>query len=167
MAHARIVTIACLSTSCWTSAFTTHVTFGFRPPQRSTKLQVQVLNEATAAKLCEERFVIVNDIISPSLTDGLRRDAFMLRESGHFVESKIGSRNVDEHGDLRSSASASVETRVSETGWLRPRPAPGIGDLKAREALDRFVEQLRIDLIAASGIPLLPFVRRLGVDVRE
>lgn len=116
------------------------------------------LKESTIARLCEKQFVVVENAVPSHLVESLRRDALSLRERGKFKVSKIGTRRIDSSGAVTSKAELTLSTRVSETGWLRPRPQRSLGDCLARDDLDDYVESLRVALRTVTGAPLDPFV---------
>ncbi|KAJ8601640.1 hypothetical protein CTAYLR_008922 [Chrysophaeum taylorii] len=119
------------------------------------------VGQAGVAKLLSKEYVVVPGFVEPALVGALREDAEALRREGCFVVSHVGTRRLVQ-GRVKSTRCISDETRRSETLWLRPPPAPSLGNAEARRALDSIVRELREELAALTGSPLTPFVTELS-----
>lgn len=118
-----------------------------------------ILGLDAVARLCEQGYVVREGLLDRELTVALRRDVEALREAGQFQSSRIGTRTLNNRDcSVTKDVSLKATTRSSQTCWLRPRPSRRLGDADTRDALDEFVDELRRELAAETGVPLAPFV---------
>ena len=118
------------------------------PPSRCRTFG-QRLDDGAVAELLREDCVVVENFLTKGEIDGFRKDAMKLRESGAFVPSGVGIRELRD--GVHKKSSKSKDLRVSETGWLRPPPWPHLGDVTARRHLDAVLEDLQKTIAGASG----------------
>jgi len=113
-------------------------------------LRASSLSDDDLARLCEEEYLVVPQFLDAQEVAALRSDAMALRESGAFVQSKVGTRQYRD-GDSSSTLMLSQRTRLSETAWLRPPVTPDQGDVNTRRELDTILEDLRCRIARATG----------------
>lgn len=114
------------------------------------------------ASLISNHLIVKDAFLPPSLCSSLRDDARRLRDADCFVKAKVGTRAVSHAGDIESVANLVNGTRLSETCWLHPPPAPGLGNVDARRALEEVVLGLRESLTFHTGLDLLEFQTELA-----
>lgn len=114
------------------------------------------------ATLVSQHYLVDEAFLPEALCASLRDDAQRLRHADCFVKAKVGTRAVSQAGDIESVTQIVNGTRLSETCWLRPPPAPELGNVQARRALEDVVTDLGRTVSRHTGLELLEFQTELA-----